>query len=73
MLSRNAVETEGDRLQFLEYTYKHGYLQAMFKIRSCGTEFYLNRHATERRLYDLLEHQEPHEITDYVLSAWPKE
>lgn len=73
MLSQNFVEAEGDKLQFLEFTFVHGYLQAKFKIRACGTEFYLNRHATERRLYDLLEHKEPHEVTDYVLMAWPLE
>lgn len=65
--------TEGDTLQFLGFTTKHGYMQALFKIRSTEIEFYLNRHATERRLYDLIEHQEPHEITDYVLMAWPPE
>ena len=64
---------EGDSIQFLEFTYKNEYLQAVFFIRECKMRFYLNKHATERRHARLVEDGLPHEVTDYVLSAWPPE
>ena len=73
MLSQNAVETEGDRLQFLEFTNIHGYLQAVFYIRECKMKFYLNKHATNCRLRRLQQDNEPYEVTEYVLAAWPPE